>query len=221
MKCFIDSREKKRVQTGLKYYEKYNPVIFEMSVGDYVFHDNNVTVVFEYKTIEDFIGSVNDYRVFNQALNQSSLFDYHFVVVVGSEKDFRDAKDKLYRNTGLSFNNNKFNGALATLVEFTSVLQVKNESLAFDLMERVALKCCRDSPVVHRFPKSYGSPAYRFLVNNVSGLADKTSRRICEDLGLWCIGDVFDLSVDRLCGVRGIGRRRAESILRQILGLYE
>ena len=220
IKCFIDNREKDRVRTGLKYFSKYQPVIFELPVGDYIFNSNNITVVFEYKTIEDFIGSVNDNRVFNQALNQTSEFDYHFVIIVGSEKDLRTAKDKLYRNTKISFNNKEFNGALASLVEFTSVLQVKNESLAFDLMERIALKCVRDKPVVHRYPKSKGSPAYRFLCNNVNGVADKTTRKICEDLDLWFISDVFNLNLDMLVSVNGIGRKKARNILNQILREY-
>ena len=220
IRVFIDNREQDRVRAGLKHYRKYNPIITTLSVGDYCFEDNGIGVIFEYKTVADFINSIQDYRVFNQCLNQSYEFEYHFAVIVGSEKDIKEAKDKLYRNTGLSFNNHKWNGAVASLVEFTSVLFPKNESLAFDLMERIASKCTRDKPVIHRYPKGKGSPAYRFLCNNVNGIADKTAEKICNDLDLWCIADVFGLNVEKLMQVNGIGRKKAQSILKQVLGEY-
>jgi len=219
----IDSREQSRVTAGKKYYHKYTPRVIdkELPVGDYIFISNNVNVVFEYKTVADFIGSVGDNRVFNQALNQSDMFMYHFVIIVGSEKDLQKAKDKLYRNTGISFNNQQWNGAIASLVEFTSVLFAKNESLAFDLMERIALKCIRDKPVIHRYPKSKGSPAYRFLSNNVNGIGEKTAEKICVDLDLWYIIDVFGLNREMLMSVNGIGRKKAVNILNQILKEYQ
>lgn len=220
MKIFIDDREKDRVKTAKQYYHKYNPIIVELPVGDYVFHNNNISVVFEYKTVADFISSVNDNRVFNQALQQTAEFDYHFVIIVGNEKSLIKAKDKLYRMTKQNFTNSQWNGAIASLVEFTSVLTAKTESLAFDLMERIALKCTRDKPVIKRFPKSKGSPAYRFLCNNVNGIADKTAEKICNDLNLWSIGDVLSLNVETLCKVNGIGKRKAQSILKQVLEEY-
>lgn len=222
LQVYIDNREQDRVKSGTIYFRKhgYNPIISELLVGDYCFTDNNINVIFEYKTIEDFINSINDNRVFNQALNQSSEFDYHFVIIVGSENDLRKAKNTLYRTTGMSFNNKQLNGAVASLVEFTSVLMVKNESLAFDLMERIALKCVRNKPVIHRFPKSKGTPAYRFLCNNVNGIGDKTAEKICRDLDLWSVYDVLCLNVDILTGVSGIGRKKAVNILSQILGRY-
>lgn len=220
MKCFIDNREKDRVKSGLSHFGKFNPIIMELPVGDYVFSNNGITVVFEYKTLSDFIGSTNDYRVFNQALNQTAKYDYHFVIVVGSENDYKKAKDKLYYSTGMQFTNKQFNGAIASLVEFTSILQVKNESLAFDLMERIANKCTRDKPIIHRFPKSKGSPAYRFLANNVNGIANKTAEKICKELDLLTIIDVLELNVDKLTSVKGIGKKKATNILKQIIGEY-
>ena len=222
IKCFIDNREKNRVEPAKKYYENagFETAIAELVYGDYVFTDENITVAFEYKTADDFIGSTRDYRVFNQALNQSENFNYHFVIIVGNEKQLRKAKESLYRNTGSSFTDKQWNGSIASLVEFTSILQVKNQSLAFDLMERVAKKCIRDKPVIHRFPKTKGVPAYRFLCNNVNGIAEKTAKRIVEDLGLWSIVDVLRLSKKDLMSVKGVGGKTAENILRQVMGEY-
>ena len=220
--CFIDSRETKRLAEAEKYFKNhgFNTEVKELIVGDYVFIFNDVKVIFEYKTIEDFIDSIEDNRVFNQALNQSNKYDFHFVVIVGSDNDYETAIIKHTRHTKHYIGLTNINGSIASLVEFTSILQVKSQDLAFDLMERVAIKCLRDKPIIHRFPKSRGSPAYRFLVNNVNGIADKTAKNICEDLDLWSLLDVLELNVNDLIKVRGIGRKKAENILLQIVGMY-
>lgn len=220
MNVYIDNRELKRISAGKKYFEKYNPVIVHLMYGDYVFYDNGISVAFEYKTIADFINSINDNRVFNQALNQSNNFDYHFVIIVGNEKETSEAIREHGRQTGRYMSNRQLNGSIASLVNFTSVLQVKNESLAFDLMERVALKCLDDKPVIKRFPKSRGSPAYRLLVNNIEGIGEKTALRICDVLGLDSVSSVFGLDLDLLCSVEGIGERKACRILEQLKGCF-
>ena len=220
MRVFIDSREQDRVNAGKEYFGKYNPYIVEMVYGDYAFTDNNIRVVFEYKTIDDFINSMEDNRVFNQALNQSNVFDYHFVIIVGDDNDYEQAISKHGYHSGHYIGDNQVNGAIASLVEFTSVLFRKNEKSAFDLMERIAEKCLRDKPIVHRYPKSRGSPAYRFLINNVSGIGDKTAESICDELELYCIGDVLELSVEELSKIKGIGAVKSRNILGQIIKKY-
>lgn len=222
IKCFIDNREKNRIDPAQKYYRDagFDVNVAELVYGDYIFTDENITVAFEYKTIEDYLGSLTDYRVFNQALNQSYNFNYHFVIIVGTEKEYTEAVRSKGFHSKNYISNGKFNGSIASLVEFTSVLQVKNQSLAFDLMERVAKKCIRDKPVIHRFPKTKGVPAYRFLCNNVNGIAEKTAQKIVDELGLWSIVDVLRLNRKRLMSVKGVGGKTAENILRQILKEY-
>lgn len=218
MKVAIDNREKDRATRGLKYFKKqgYTPVITTLKYGDFGFHDNNITVAFEYKTISDFISSIEDNRVFNQALNQSNTFDYHFIIIVGDEADYKKAVKTHGYHSGRYVGMSTWNGSIASLVNFTSVLTAKNESWAFDLMERVALKCTSDKPVIHRFPKSRGSPAFRFLVNNVSRIGTKTAENICDTLQLDCLADVFSVTESDLVKVDGIGEKKAGSIVGEI-----
>ncbi len=220
MKVLIDNREKTRVQQGLNYFSKYEPLVTKLTVGDYIFDNNGILVVFEFKTVEDFINSTITNRVHNQGLRQAEEFDYHFIIIVGNEKEIRKVKDKHYLLTGNHFTNNQWNGQIADLTVFSSVLTARTESLAFDLMERVALKCTNDKPVVPRYPKTRGCPAYRFLLNNVNGIGEVTAERIVEDLGLWFISDVFALNVERLKSVKGVGEKSARNILGQILREY-
>lgn len=218
----IDNREKERAKRGLQYYTSmgYETSIVERTYGDFGFSDNGIEVVVEYKTIADFINSIQDKRVFNQALNQSNHYDYHFVVIVGNEKDYAKAKREHYFHTGHSIANEDLNGAIASLVNFTSVLQVKTEPLAFDLMERIGLKCTRDKPIIHRYNKSRGSPAYRLLVHTVNRLGEKTASRICDELSLDSADSVFKITKKDLLSVDGIGVKRADNILSQLKSEY-
>lgn len=223
MICGIDSREKDRGKRALTYFTNagFQSMISELTVGDYGFYDNGINVLFEYKTIADFISSIEDNRVFNQALNQSNTSDYHFVLVVGSDKDFTKAVDNYGYHTKHYIGKETWNGSIASLVNFTSVLTAKNEEWSFDLMKRVAVKCCNTKPVVHRFPKSRGSPAYRLLVNNVNRIGTKTAENICKTLKLETIDDVLSLSVADLVKVDGVADVKAKSILKQVKSAFE
>lgn len=220
----IDDREKtNRISNAVDYFEKldYTVNVNENLYGDYVFKNNDITVAFEYKTIEDFIDSITDYRVFNQALNQSNHFDYHFVIVVGTDKDKTQAIQDKQRYTGGYITNKQFYGAYASLVNITSLIQVPTEKLAFMVMGQIADKCCNDKPVLKRFPKSRGTPALRLLTNNVNGVGYVMAERICDELGLTTVYDVLSLKHSDLVCVNGVGNITADKILKQLRGEFD
>ena len=218
----IDDREQSRGFRAYSYYRDETPEITpesaELIYGDFVFSDSetNLKVAFEYKTLEDFINSINDNRVFNQALNQSNNFDYHFVIVVGTDKEKQKLIKDKQRYTGEYMTNNQFYGAYASLLNITSLVQVPNERTAFLVMGKIALKCLSDKPVLKRYNKSRGSPALRLLANNVHRIGEKTAVNICNTLKLESIQDVFNLTTDDLIKVEGIGEKTANNILKQL-----
>ena len=69
MKVIIDSREKARKEPARIFYSgKGHEASIEMlEVGDYLFDDQ---VVFEYKEIGDFMSSILNESLFNEAANQ-------------------------------------------------------------------------------------------------------------------------------------------------------
>lgn len=228
--CIDDREHPDRIKRAVDYYQqqknedgKYQVYITELRYGDYVFHDtwNNIDVAFEYKTIDDFISSLADNRVFNQALNQSNYFEYHFVIVVGTDKEKSQVISDKQRYTGRYITNEQFYGAYASLVNITSLIQVPSEKIAFMVMNKIALKCCNDKPVVKRFAKSRGSPAFRLLHNNVERIGYVKAGNICDELGLESIRDVFDLTYEDLIGVDGVGKVTARSILEQLKGEFD
>lgn len=215
--CWIDDREQKRVKPAYEFFtqNKIKTYVVELNIGDYVFKgDNGISVAFEYKTIEDYLSSLSDNRVFNQALDQSNNFDYHFIIIVGSDKQRQKAFDKLY--TGRYMTLKEFYGSIGSLVNVTSILQVLNQNHAFHCMEATARHCIDMKPVLKRFKKSRGTPALRLLANNVDRVGLKTAELICEELGLVSVNDVLSLDFDDLVSVKGVGVKTADSILRQL-----
>ena len=217
----IDDREQERGFRAFQYYRDktdIKPVSSELVYGDFVFcnSETELQVAFEYKSLEDFIQSIYDNRVFNQALNQSDSFDYHFVIVVGTDKEKQQLIRDKQRYTGEYMTNNQFYGAYASLLNITSLVQVPNEKTAFLVMGKIAVKCLSDKPVLKRYKKSRGSPALRLLANNVHRVGEHTAENICNTLGLESIQDVFNLTVNDLVTVDGVGVKTAESILKQL-----
>ena len=142
----IDDREQKRGFRAFQYYRDettFKPEAHELMYGDFVFSNSEteLQVAFEYKTIEDFISSIYDNRVFNQALNQSNCFDYHFVVLVGSDKEKQELIRERKHYTGEYMSNSQFYGAYASLLNITSLVQVPNEKTAFLVMGKISEKC--------------------------------------------------------------------------------
>ena len=221
---FIDDREQSRVKPAYNFFkeanEPYNVYVQELLIGDYVFKgDNGVTVAFEYKTIEDYLGSLADNRVFNQALDQSNNFDYHFIIIVGTQTELSNLISQKAKYTGRYITLKEYYGSFGSLLNITSIIQVPNQNHAFQCMESTARHCISMKPVLKRFPKSRGTPALRLLANNINGIGYVTAEKICDKWGLESVNDVLGLDFDDLVMVDGVGDKTASSILEQLKGL--
>lgn len=222
--CFIDDREQSRVKPAYDFFTscEYNVFVMELPVGDYVFTDTDtgLSVAFEYKTIADYLDSIVDNRVFNQALEQSDNFDYHFVIIVGTYNELNRLIRERKQYTGRYMSLKEYYGTFGSLLNVTSILQVPNMNHGFQLMESTARHCLSLKPVLKRYRKSRGSPALRLLANNVNGIGYSTAELICRNLGLESVADVLKLSKDDLLSVKGIGEVKADNILRQVHGEF-
>ena len=111
---------------------------------------------------------------------------------------------------------NQYFGSLASIGDFSSIIQVEDMNTAFYVMLKFAEHCTTDKPVLKRFKKSRGTPALRLLANNVNSVGVKLAERICNDLDLKSVADVLDLDKSDLMSVDGIGKVKAEDILLQL-----
>ena len=220
---WIDDREQSRVKPAYNFFNKlddYKVYVMELPIGDYVFKgDNGITVAFEYKTVEDYLGSLADNRVFNQALDQSNNFDYHFIIIVGTQTELSNLISKKARYTGRYITLKEYYGSFGSLLNVTSIIQVPNQNHAFQCMESTARHCIDMKPVLKRFPKSRGTPALRLLANNINGIGYITAEKICDKWDLESVNDVLGLDFDDLVMVDGVGDKTASNILRQLKGL--
>ena len=215
MNITIDTREQNRIETATQYYESqgHTVTIKELPIGDYLFQDK---VVFEYKTIPDFITSIQDGRVFNQAINMSENYDYHYIIIQGDEHTRS-------RSIGMSRNYRPVNitqylGAIASLNRFTTVIESYNPIIqeAYYRMLITAKKCLQDKPIVKKFPRKHRNPAFNYLCYCIYGVSAKRAKDIVYTCHLKTMEDLFNLTYQDLIKIDGIGDNLAEKILTSI-----
>ena len=217
MNVIIDTRETDRIRPAMFYFSINNNVsVQELETGDFLFEEDEKQAVFEYKTMADFINSVTEGRVFNQAIDQQREFKNHFVIIEGTEEERKTVTNDLYYSTGLSFTKQQFYGAIARLNTFTTVLRVPDRKTAFEAMEQQATKCFDGKVIAKVFPKSEGNSAFRFLCYCCQGVGPVTAEKIVDELKLKNLEDVMNLTKKDLMNINRIGDATASSILEQV-----
>ena len=219
MKIAIDSKEKTRIRQALFFFGQNHEVSVEdMQFGDYVFtnESNGEQCAFEYKTCSDFINSVNENKVFNQAINQVENFKYHFVVIEYTEDLRRRLCEELWYHNKISFTKSQFYGAIAKLNTYTTVLTAESTRTCFELMEKQARKCFDDKPIYKQLKKVNENSAQNYLINCVYGIGMKTAENITGELKLFTLEDLLNLDKPMLLTVNGVGDKTAERILKTI-----
>lgn len=213
----VDNREKhSRQENAKEYYTHLGDEVHiqELPFGDYIFDDQ---VVFEYKTLSDFVKSVQTQRVFNQAIDQSTTYKSHFVIVVSTERERRGYFNKLKHlgNRDLYFDNYKYIGAIARLNTFTTVIQASTEKEAFTYMRSQARKCLDNKHVVKRLETKTNNPCFNFLMN-IKHISDVKAELIVKELELETLTDLLNVTNNDLQAIKGIGSQTAGIIMKSI-----
>ena len=202
MDIIIDYHEHKRVDNAVKYYESKNDnvSVARLSTGDFVFDGK---VAFEYKTISDFISSIQDGRVFDEAIRQSQKYDYHFVIIEGTDKVRKNELYKLYK-LNVKFNMKQYYGAIARLNTYTNVIFAPNSKKAFQIMRCQAEKCLDSKPIVRELNNKSDNPCFNLLMF-LDNVKYKRAELIVDNLGLTCFEDIMGISYNDLININGIG----------------
>ena len=220
MNILIDSREKQRKIRAADFFagKGHSSTIKSLDVGDYVFSDR---VVFEYKEIGDFMSSVINESLFNEAANQALEYDFHYVIVQGNLRTWLDDNWK-YVNTKwhnrydkyLHTNLGRYFGALRRLRTFTTPIIVIREEQAFDEMLLQAIKCLDGKS---KFYSNVTRPVpsqdpVDILLTSVKGISSKKAEAIRKTHNLENIYDLMNLTVDNFEEVEGIGEKTSTNI---------
>ena len=211
MDILVDNREHARLDEIQEYYEQFPDCTCEvtkLTTGDFIFTDNNGSVCFEFKTIADFIASIKDMRVFNQSICMHEEFDYHYVIIVGSDLD----KENAFVTEGLK--PASYYGAIAKINTYSTVITVEDNRLAYGMMKCQAEKCLEDNFVYKRLPMKTPNPAQNLLLM-CKDIGEETVK-LLDELELYSFSDLKQLSYDDLIKIRGIGPKTSELILKYI-----
>lgn len=218
LKCYIDNREQNRVKSAQFYYKKQGleTEVQELEVGDYIFTDGTDNVVFEFKTVADFVSSIQNNRVFNQAISQAEEFNYHYVIIQGDESTRTKclAMSKNYRRVTVY----QYVGAIASLNRYTTVIESYSPFLdeAYYRMLVTARKCLQNRPIVKKFTKKEKNAALNFLCHDIYGINYKRAKLITDTYNLKSLGDLMTLNIDKLKEIDGIGENTAKKIYEAI-----
>ena len=217
MDLIVDSNEKDRIKSATKYYEKQkvNVRVEKLEIGDYLF-DNKV--VFEFKTVEDFVSSIQDNRVFNQSIDMAENYDHRFVIIQGTESDRAKAlaMSKHYQQVSVF----QYLGAIASINRYCTVIESYSPFIdeAYYRMLINAKKCLQNKPIVKRFSKKDKNPCFNWLTYCNYGINYKKANDIVSRLDLNTLEDLFNLTIEDLTSVKGIGEKTAEKIIQNIKG---
>lgn len=212
-RVFIDDREVDRKEYALKQYAPFNPLVTRLDYGDYIFVGHNgIRVVFEYKKGADFLSSIDNNHLHNQVFEMTANDPYCFVIV--ECEDMIHQLDELYYTSGISMSLPQINGEIAEICTVATVLQPQTQYQAFDLMMRVAGKMILQKPFCYKFQRKTTNWALNTLMS-LKGL-DKKAEDIVRTLNLHTLTDVINLTVGDLTKVDGIGKVKAEKIVKNI-----
>ena len=215
MNVIIDAREQDRIKSATRYYEKelkLDVSVEELPVGDYIFTNGTNKVCFEFKEINDFITSISNHRVFNQAINMAEEFDYHYVVIRGTESERAKylAISKNYQTVTVF----QYLGAIASLNRYTTVIESYTPYIneAYYRMYIQAKKCLQNKPIVKRFNRKNKNPALNYLCHDIYGINYKRAKLIVDTYELESLTDLQRLTIEDLCEIEGIGENTAKRI---------
>ena len=210
MELIIDSRETKRIKSATKYFQKlgYSVAVSTLDCGDYLFNDK---VVYEFKTMSDYMSSISDGRLFRECIDQSYEYPYHFCLIQGSNYDLKRALD--YSNISMR----QYIGSISRLNTYTTVINCMGGVYnAYYTMHTQTSKCLDDIGKVKQFKVKEYNTAFNILAYTIPRVSTVRADRIVETLGLETVNDIVNLKKEELLTVDGIGDNLADNIIKHI-----
>lgn len=209
----VDDREKKtRQQKALEILP--NARIERLDAGDYVCGD----VAVEYKTSEDMVASIVDYRVFNECSRIAQLYKYPYLVIVGNVPRHIEMMHQYNLHGRITLQS--YYGAKVSLSTIVNVLEAHNEEQALNMIKSIFEKCNNSDSVVRgvvKPPKKTFNPAANYL-SLIRGISTSKALKITDDLELETLEDLLTLDLEKLLSVDGIGKKTAIQIIDKIKG---
>jgi Fanconi anemia group M protein len=179
--------------------------------GDYVLYKNDKPIVgVEYKTCQDFISSMIDNRVFNQAKDISENFPKHYIFIESNVWDY------IFKN--IRYDNHMIQnveGAIMSLNSLTTVVECRHQEHAFHRMHLSFQKATDGkSRQLKKLNKKYET-LICFLMS-IRGIEYNRATSIVSELGLRTLNDLLNIKKNDLLLVEGIGEVYADNIIKEV-----
>ena len=223
----VDVRERERSVRGTEYYRNNGLKVCTrmLPYGDYLFNNK---VVWEYKTVTDFINSIFDDSVFNEVFNQSNSYEHSFLIIVGDiDKELLKPyyNNPVVRNRYPSMQQYKnrireiVKGAIRRCRTVCNVVTVKNEKEAFQEMLKQSEKCIDNKKYggIVRKSKNKELTPFEVFLSCIGGIGEVTSKKIIEEFNVQSLDDLMVISYDDLIE-HGIKRDKAKAYCKYVYG---
>lgn len=230
-KVIIDSNEKKRGIRAYNYYiNTYEVNVKPLDYGDYLFlTSDGKKAIFEFKTCEDFISSMENKSLFQELSNQTINNEYSYLIICGN---WEDSFDYLYFNvshyrykykTKRMLNNrltNQINGAIQRIYAmYIPIIFAENEEDAFSKMLKISSKIADSKKyggVVRPSHKHLEITPVEYFLSGIDGIGEKKSKNITDELGLNCLEDLCEKKPSDFLSVHYINEKNVKEIWKRI-----
>lgn len=207
---FVDVREQ-RTSIVKKLKEKANVELRQLPVGDFILSDR---VAVERKTVDDFLQSMVDKRLFDQASELTRNFEIPLLILEGSKDIFSQ------RN----IHPNAIRGALVSLpLDFgISIIQTKNEGetaeILFAIAKREQIEANRTVALRGERKPLTLHERQRFIIESLPFVSAVLARRLLEKFG--SVQAIVGAGEKELMEVEGIGKKKAKDIRKVVKSTY-
>jgi len=203
----IDDRERKSGIPELIKKIGINVEIKTLQVGDYIVSPETVV---ERKSIQDFMSSIFDGRLFDQCNRLKENFQFPIILLEGNVDEIKDITENPF----------VFYGAMSTIaIDFKiPIIPTPNASDTAKLL--IAMCSRKESTSGHYLKKIKKSTDIEkqqlSVLSSLPGVGEKTAVRMLEKFGTPL--QVFGASVTDLSKVSGLGNERAKKIKKMLNG---
>jgi len=203
-KIFILADDRERNSNVCLYLKEFGAVVSfkRMDVGDYLISDN---VCIERKSSSDFVSSIIDGRIFNQAEEMKRNFKKAIIIVEGDNNEGRITE-------------NAYKGAIASLIINYDVVVINVESeketarMIYFLAKKEQEDFARYIAIKGKKKPKDIKEMQQFFLSSLPGVSSVISRRMLERFG--SIKNLVNASEKEIEGIKGLKKNDARKIYR-------
>ena len=207
LRIIIDDRERKSGIPELIKKIGINAEIKTLPIGDYIVSPETVV---ERKSIQDFMSSIFDGRLFDQCNRLKQNFEFPIILLEGNVDEIEDIVE----------NPLVFYGAISTIAIDFKIPIIPTPSASHSAKLLVAMCSRKESTNGHylkKIKKSVDIEKQQLSVLcSLPGVGEKTALRMLEKFGTPL--EVFSASLTDLSKITGLGNERAKKIKKMLNG---